>query len=292
VISWDHVEGAEAYLVSVAVDEALQSIVFRRRTTESSLALDGALSPGLYYVSVSAEESDQVSPPSAPRTLIVANPEPISLVAPAQGAVLPAGAPSVDVSWRDPNGLGRYVVELSSDDSFTDILTKADAVGTRGSLAVPKGASGTLDWRVSRVDDKGARLLVSPVSSVFMPRLLESPVQVGPRDGEAVDVFVKDSIEFAWEAEEGANGYRVSLYRMLSGNSVKVKEWRTSDTSIKLKDLSKLTVGDFSWELTAFDERDGIVRGSSEPAKAYFRIVQSKEVEAPVIELPKIIFVK
>jgi hypothetical protein len=292
VISWNHVEGADAYIVKVALDEAIRNVVLQRRSTTSSITLSGELSPGLYYVTVSAEEADRVSPPSAPRALVVANPEPIGLVAPSRGAVLPAGASTVDASWRDPNGLGRYRVEFAPDEAFTAVIAKTDAVGTRCAAELPRGATGSLYWRVARVNDKGDRVLISPVSSLWRPRLMEEPAQLGPRDGAAIDVFYQAGIDFEWRAVPGASHYLVRLNRMLSGNPVSLREWKVTAAALSLKDLSMLAEGNFAWDVTAFDERDGLVHGSSGTSRAYFRIVQSRPVEAPVIELPRIIFVK
>jgi hypothetical protein len=292
VISWDIIEGADAYLVTVAHDEPLTRIVYQRRSIASSAKLDARLDPGQYWVAVSAEANGMVSPPSAPRSLIVANPEPITLVSPSVGAALPAGTVLADASWRDPNGLGRYVVELAPDKGFSAVVANTEVVGTRGILAIPNGSSGTLYWRVVRIDDNGESLLVSAASNIWLPWLMESPIQHKPRDGEGVDVFYSSTIDFSWEGVSSANYYLLKLNRMLSGNPVLLREWTTTETSLSLSDLSMLAEGNYAWDIIAYDKREETIFGSSELSRAYFKIVQSKEVEAPVIELPKRIYVK
>ncbi len=291
-ISWDPVEGADAYSVDVARDAAIKDIVLTRRASANTVRLDGELAPGLYYIAVSVEEADRVSPPSAPRELVITDPEPISLLSPEPGAILPAEAVSFDPLWRDPNGLGRYIIEITAEEDFASVLSKTEAIGIKGTAALPEGVHGWLYWRVARVTDKGSPVLLSPVSRVWKPRLMNKPEIVLPKDNEVIDVFYSDVIDFLWDPVEGASHYLLKLNKMLSSYPIPIREWKVTAAKYSLNDFSVLSEGRFVWDITALSEKDGAIHGSSVKARAYFQIIQSQAVEAPVISVPKVIFVE
>ena len=166
VLSWTGVPGAAEYLVSVASDPALGSLVFKYQNQDdpngppnvaaTSAAITAALAPGSYYwgvVPIDAEGNRGVATPV----------QPFSWVWPS--ATVPtvtdlSSAPEVydpRLSWNPVPGAARYEVEVNSSVDFAP-GSKVCCNGTMIATSVSPTTvllDNTYYWRVRAIDPDG-----------------------------------------------------------------------------------------------------------------------------------------
>jgi|GEM_PF-6865347 hypothetical protein len=280
-LSWDPVEGADSYRVAIARDEGLHEVVARSESGGNSTAIAADLPEGKYYVAVRATAGGREGPPSPPRLLVVTKPYAIKPVSPARGADLAPEERELDFSWRDPNGLKRYKVELSADADFSSVSWSAEAPRTQTRIRVPEYVAGELHWRVIALDEGGGTLLSSAPSSFNLPALLPSPVAISPRDGETIDAFERPGFAFAWKPSAGATEYRLSLFRATASAMIGLRDWRVSGTSVAVESMEFLAPDAYAWQLTAIRKGgtgEPEVSGRSATVVSYFTITQSSPV--------------
>ena len=136
-------EGADSYHVAIARDQGLGNVVAGAESKGNSATIAAELPEGKYYVAVRAAAGGREGPPStpAPPLFFVTKPYAIMPLAPARGADLAPEERELDFSWRDPNGLKRYKVELSADADFSSVSWSADTPRTQTRIRVPPSTS-------------------------------------------------------------------------------------------------------------------------------------------------------
>jgi hypothetical protein len=294
-LSWDQTEGADSYRLQVAKDRDFREVVYAAEPRSNAASISAKLDEGRYYARILPVTAGKEGEASEPRVIEIAAPSPIALVEPAAGAAVAPKAGSIHFAWSDPNGSARYRLELASDPGFASIVGTATASAQRASIKIPEGISGRLAWRVSALDSKGSVALASETSSFSVSAALSPPKLLSPAEGEAIDAFRARSFSFAWRAAPGATEYRLSLYRTTGGAMTQIREWRTDETSIEVGSLDFLAVDAYAWKLVAIGKATGDAAGAereSPPATGYFRVVQSSQVAAPQLKLPKVIYVR
>jgi len=279
-LAWKSVEGADSYHVEIARDKDLSEVVAETRSTGSSTSMAAELAEGRYYVGVRASVKGKEGPPSEPRVLVVVKPYAIRLLTPEPGSDLDPERRDLGFTWRDPNGLGRYKLELSSDPDFSSLAGTAESSTPRASIRVSDETAGELYWRVSALGSKGGSGAVSETASFRLPALLPSPLAISPAEGETIDAFLRSGFAFAWRPSAGATEYRLVLLRATAGALIEVRDWTVQSSSVAVDDMSFLAPDAYAWRLTAVARRGEDVVGRSSTATRYFRIIQSTQVEA------------
>ena len=287
--SWLSVENADYY--DVKVQDSSGGTVVKKQVQGLTTMLP--LEEGTYTMQVQAvsqSAKDEASSSSTFRysdishvTFFVRRPQNVSLSLPEndtniQG--LSALRVPVSFSWHS---------QKDSSSSYTLLLEKRLSDGTRKevlrktltttSTSVSRLTEGTYIWKILASSKDGIPLdssertfTVLPVGSLAQP-VLSSPASnfvIGPS-------YLRQyrTITFSWRAVSGANSYNFVLYKKSKDGSLAAiyESKKQGETSLTLKDLSILDVGDFVWSVTAFSyASDGYEEMSSRATTRTFSI--------------------
>ena len=286
VITWREVSGADYYNVRVynQKDElvAQNPAVKGTRTTF-------ALPPASYTCRIQAVAAE--SELSAQRTgganslaFSVREPTPVIQNSPAANTRLDgltALRKPVTFSWqsgRDKAASYEFVLSKKQADG-TSRLVERISTGTRLAASVERLTAGTYTWQVLASTSAGFPLdsAVREFTVETVPELPRAKL-LAPANRLVMDsLYLRKNrtIVFSWQAVEDATEYHFALYRKASGKSLVpvMSEHGLKGTSVRLKDLSLLDVGDFVWNVTAYRyAKDGYEEQHSRAATNEFRI--------------------
>jgi len=200
------------------------------------------------------------------------------------------GSSNVLFTWDRIDIGGRFKFQISINKNFSPVYR--EAVIEAYSYLLKDIKPGQYYWRISLLDGEGGTLLLSKPYIFFMRDRLSIPDILTPVEGSVVNMKNKNSLDFDWKGQEGANMYEVKLYQS-TGKSDPLLAMKTRKTGLKISDLKLLDRGKFYWTLQAFerDESGKIIR-KSEPVKSTFRIDLGEPLEKPKIISPEIHFIK
>jgi len=178
----------------------------------------------------------------------------------------------INFSWSKAEIEGTYLLQVARDRAFKTVSKEASFEDL--SAEIPVMPEGTHFWRVTLVDDKGTKLMTSPVHLFELLSILDPPGIIGPLPGSSIEMLKKDTLDFFWKPVKGANLYRIGLYQVRGGIQYSVATLETRNTSYKFSDLTKLDVGKFVWTLQAMDidPATNRMRRESDEIKTMFEI--------------------
>lgn len=278
--SWQDVDGADSYHAIVSRDTAGKDVVATVETTSHSLRLDKDLDPGTYFVRVSAVSGTIRSEPSAALPIKVVDPFPLRALVPADQSTLDPGARPFAFRWSDPNNGNKYRLVFTRQ-AMTDPFLNIESLVAQSQVTFPQDISGDISWKVELMDQNNSVIASSNPVSFYLPRLFADPQPIQPINGDAIDVFVSDTIVLRWQPISGAAGYLVSLYRMTGGLKTAIQSWSTDQTSITIDDFTALSTDPYAWDLSAFSYSGKQLTGQSRTIMSFFRIIQSEPVRLP-----------
>lgn len=270
---------------------------FERTATSSSMG-NISLEPGIYWWRVGVLDESGVSVSFAmPRMLTVLSdpvpPERIVTQSPADGASI-AGltalrSPLVFTWGGSPDSDGKYTFVLSkvSGDGSPKLVSRIS--GTRTSASVARLGEGSYVWKIEAASSDGVPL-DSEDSHFVVGKIpdLERPVLTLPESGFVIgSAYLKSNrrIEFSWRDVSGATSYSFALYKIEAGGARKrvYSEESVRTSSVTIKDLSILDVGNFEWSVTPYSyAKDGYLEQKGPAASSTFRIdfASPTEIEA------------
>ncbi|HSV95504.1 MAG TPA: FecR domain-containing protein [Spirochaetota bacterium] len=282
--------------VEIARDRAFAQIVHTGDARGNVMRFARAFEPGAYYWrAVGIIDEKTSTPPSASRGFRVVETGDITLVGPAEGAIVAPEAPaenaSVDFAWRRSGIAGRYRLQVARDASFAAGYRERTIDGTV--VTLDDIEPGDYAWRVLLLDDEGNELMRSAPRLLGVRRPLPRPEVLSPADGNIVDMRDSDALNFRWRPVKDATQYRIGLYHVKKGihNNILTKE--TRDTAIAMTELERLDVGDFYWTLQALEVSGGrtVARRSPE-VRSRFSITLGGAARKPEIQSPRKIYVE
>ena len=282
--TWTAVNGADSY--NVRVYDADENLVAKNtvRGTSARFALTG----GKYILRVQALSSQTGDSPArtgenANRSFTVRAPAAVQLSLPAADAKidgLKALREATVFSW---------VTGEDSAPSYEFVLSKQNADGsyrvverrtvTQQTVSVSRLTEGTYSWKINAstaqgyaIDSSVRTFTVGAVPALASPRL-QSPSN-NTLMGAA---YFKSnrSISFSWRGVSGATSYTFVLYQRASNGSLTAirTERNIRGTSFEFTDLTKLDVGTFVWQVTAYAyAADGYEEQRSVASSATFKI--------------------
>ncbi len=288
IASWAPVEGAEAYEIRVSPEESGSPVQYGAIVNASYASLKNSVSAGAWFVSVRSKAGSLTSDWSNPARYEILSPQPLSISAPGNGAVVDVSSGKVPLSWIDRNDGNRYRVTVSRSADLANPLAEIGPYRPACQFTLPKGERGGLYyWKVVLLDAAGEIVSESPVSSFRIREPIPAPEQISPINGNQLDINALSALTLEWKPVAGASFYTARLYRMTAGIPQAIGSWKTVDARVTITDFTKLALDAFSWEVVAGKTEDDGSETTSAPAKAYFRIVQTRVLSAPSIKIMK-----
>lgn len=149
----------------------------------------------------------------------------------------------------------------------------------KSSISLNRLTEGSYRWTVKASTFDGVPLDAEMRSFVITPvAKLPAPVLVEPENNFVVGpVYLRKHrfIQFDWNPVPGATDYTFTLYQKKSdGSMVRVYSEKTGkSTEVKFKELSKLDIGTFEWNVTAYAyAKDGYEEQTGNLAEGKFKI--------------------
>lgn len=146
-------------------------------------------------------------------------------------------------------------------------------------ISVQKLAPGKYQWTVEAAGFNGINLSAENPSYFTVTEIphLSLPVLVSPENNFVIgaDYLKRNrSIIFRWNEVEGATDYVFALYQKTeNGGLKKIAEKRTKENSFKFRNLRKLDIASFEWQVTAYlYGKDNVEERNSETAGSLFTI--------------------
>lgn len=180
-------------------------------------------------------------------------------------------------SQKDAASSYRFELRKQQKDGSARVVETQSGKQTRASY--DRLTEGTYIWKVYAstadgipLDSAERTLTIEPVP------LLTAPTLTAPKQNVVMDgayLRTHRTIDFAWNAVNGATAYTFTLSKRNKNGTVKVvmTEKNTTRTSYTLTDLSVLDVGDFVWTVTAASyARDGYEEQRGRVATGTFKI--------------------
>ena len=195
-------------------------------------------------------------------------------------AGLTAVRKQTEFSWRygDPVSSSKFTLKKMQPDGTYRIFETVE--NPKSSVRFERLPAGFYKWTVSALSMDG-RPLDAEETRFFEVRpipVLEKPELVSPIEKTVMNgAYFKRNryIEFSWKPVEFATDYAFVLYHKNSDGSLHnvYEQKETKRSSVKLKNLGKLDVGDFEWHVTAFSHADdGFEEQKSRESIGTFRI--------------------
>ncbi len=204
------------------------------------------------------------------------------LLKPANGVRIeyPDGG-NLDFSWRPPlpvNGKSRLL--LSQGAGFSEILQEVVVSGSGATIQIPK--PGEYFWKLvwEKYESSVQRF------TLFQP--IGSPKILFPPSGSEIDMTTRNELLLEWTQIREVSGYKVRLLDITGLREREVFSTTTEATSLRFKDLTKLSQGRFRLEVKAFARSiDGMV-AESKPERSDFLITLKSGLSTKILTPEKI----
>ncbi|AFG36575.1 FecR domain-containing protein [Spirochaeta africana] len=237
---------------------------------------DGAYRAVIQGFALASEESTRVIGYRAEFPFTSHRLSPVELQQPADGQRidgLTALRSGVRLSWDAADVPDELSIELLHNGEPVPV----DASPRRSAATVGRLRPGRYVWRAAAelqgfdLSSRGSRSFI--VDQV--PPMREPQLQTPQPDSEfgPQELAGRDSIRFRWESLDAANRYIIGVYRADSGEAV-VPPQVLEEAAFELDDLSRLSRGEFRWEVQGqYRADDGYLEQDGLPAEGHFRIV-------------------
>lgn len=284
-LSWSAVGGADYYAVRVLNSD---DDIVAQDLSVAGERVSFVLPEDRYTVRVQsvADAAGDAAPRLSSVTTVgfsVRAPRSVQQIAPADGshiAGLTALRTPTVFSWgSQERGVGNYRFELWRQQDNGAARLVETVSGNRTSASFNRLTAGTYLWKVSAstadgipLDSAERRVIVDAIPLLPAPALTE-PAQNLVMDGAYLRAH--RTITCRWLAVAGATAYTFTLSKRNANGSLTVilTERNTSRTSVTIRDLSVLDVGDFVWTVTAASyARDGYEEQRGRTATGAFKI--------------------
>ncbi|WP_158859277.1 LamG-like jellyroll fold domain-containing protein, partial [Lunatibacter salilacus] len=252
-LSWQSVSGAENYHVQVSTNDTFTNIVFQQSgISGTSVNASGLNFQTAYFWRVSAQNSAGQSPWSQVRTFTTQNqpvvvPAAPTLSAPANNATNITLTPAL--SWQSVSGAENYHVQVSTNDTFTNIVFQQSGISGTSVNASGLNFQTAYFWRVSAQNSAGQ----SPWSQVRTFTTQNQPVVVPAAPtlsapaNNATNISLTPAL--SWQSVSGAESYQVQVSTNDTFTNIVFQETGISGTSVNASGLSFQTA--YFWRVSA-----------------------------------------
>ena len=289
-LKWKEVSGASYYNVRIYNQE--QELISSKQEIRDTKA-SFILKPEKYSVELQAvAEQNDISTmrqsPYSQAEFAVRKPEPVILLSPASSSTI-SGLTALRIptsfTWKNGKDIpSEYELVLKKRTNNGSYKVIERRTTDKQSISFHRLTPGSYSYQVLASTAQGIPLNSGEKSfTVTDVPPLATPVGLSPRDNFTMNgeyLRKKRNIVFEWKPVEGANSYNFVLYKKDQDGSLKAiySEKKIKSNRARLKDLSVLDLGSFSWQVTAYSyAKDGYLEQSSKTLKQSFKI----DFEAP-----------
>jgi hypothetical protein len=290
-------EGSENQEFILSSDPFFREILLRRNTNQDFIVLP--LFDGNYYWKIKSPQSESLT-----KRLKIKALEDIVSISPIENEEVTLDkAELVPFSWKSSELATDYKLILSKDPqkniSFLEKSSNRNGLSLDlqggvyywkviGNGSLP-GSSTSSEWKKFQVvileptKDTNVRIEdtlnddIKENAIVKSKLALSKPTAIYPLS--VVDMANKNRLVFRWKKVEAAQKYEF-IFRQGSTVGKELLRKSVNTNQFVLNDLTILDVGNFSWEVKALSQTGESISSGSNP----FKIILSKELDAPVIE--------
>lgn len=235
-LAWPAVDGAREYRVQVSATPDFASLLVDQAYPEAKAVLP-ALGNGDYAVRVRAIDASGLEGRDAvARISVQGTPEPPYAIAPVAGST--TGNPQPAFRWSGVPDAGDYIVEVATDDRFSNLIATASEL--RGTEFRPDAplAPGRYYWRVASRDRSGR---VGPYGDAipFAYQPLPEVNDIGDTRGD------HGAVTFRWQEGNASQRYRFQLSRTADFAAPKI------DQVVEEPQISVPRLGGGTWYVRA-----------------------------------------
>lgn len=284
-LSWRMDEEFVTYNVVVSANKNLTSPVISRETIENYISLSQdelkKLKDGEYFWAVTQTDSEgNVSPRSEVYSFYAATGEieQRTVFPPDNYKIWQPLLGDIRFTWKSNLNLTQYF-QVASDKDFTDIKFEAESTGS--SYYGTHLDYGEYYWRIT-TKDENFKMSTSAKKLSVVDELYAPAVEFPSASKKAV-VRPEEPCLFSWKDSEGADYYRIRLYRSGSSEVIYDENFIT-DTTVEV-DVKDFEEGRYRWEIQAFtSETELTSRRSSQLAGTDFTL---RKIRPIVLASPK-----
>lgn len=280
LLSWKEVPDAEYY--SVKICNAKGEVVKQKKSVRDTSA-QFVLDDGSYTCFVQAIASETRMSVANERSFSVRAPSSILAQSPAGGtriSGLTALRNPVIFTWipgKDKANGYKFILSKVQRDGSSKVVNTVET--SKNTVSLNRLTEGTYYWKVAAstmtgipIDSKTLSFTVGTTPALEVP-VLETPARNFVIDG----TYLKKNraLEFSWKEVTGATSYTFVLYKRepSGGRKVVYSEKNTKASSVRIKNLSILDVGNFEWTVTPYSyAKDGYLEQRGESASREFKI--------------------
>ncbi|MDX9801666.1 MAG: FecR domain-containing protein [Spirochaetia bacterium] len=288
-INWDKVAGADSYSAEIINESTGKTVIAKTETPDNSIIFTKTkeLSEGIHTVKLKAvkkaagkwgiSQSGETELRFMISDVIVYDP-PV-LLSPSDKKIVNMEEVlngNLVFSWQHRPILSRYEISISDSYNFDRNLSIFSAAGTGFRLTEIK--PGKYFWKVKGYDENNHDSPLSKVNSLIVEALkpLLQPVILSPGNGENINMDNKDSLILKWKESPEAEYYSYKFHQEGVTGKVLASADNFKGTEITFKDLDKLDIGSFRFEVQAWKELPGNEKRKSLVSSSSFKISLSQ----------------
>ena len=300
-LSWTPSESINEYFVELATNSAFTSNFKIIPVATNSIKLNNLTENTYYWRVVTKPSTEGITPIKSKTSSFTVSSKvetkTFELTSPADNAKLPLKASKnfVLFTWKSTNISKKFRIQISTKSDFKDLIVNEVTNEKIYNSAFTK--EGIYFWRVAELQGESQGSF-APVRKFILSKEVEQtpeekkieqtkledtikkevdrndsesisnliPEKISPRSGK-IDISKQKQIRFHWDKVKYASYYIVKIMDSGKKANTLITE-KTTETFFILRNFSKLSEGNFQWDVTPFDKKNK----SGKTAKGKFTI--------------------
>lgn len=290
LFNWEDKSYFKKYMFQVSSDGSFNRLIYNRTLEDNFIKEKMNTKIGKkYFWRIKGKTSSGVeSDFSKTYSFFIKAYEKLNLLYPKDNTTLyPQLNQNIQFSWQKTNQNGIFLVEISTDKGFRNIIQSNKTTNVLVWLRVKD--LGSYYWRVTQfVED--IELSQSRIHKFKIAKFLELPSPIYPIKGEKVELKKTKTLVFDWKKQDRVLYYTIELYDREKQKLV--YKLRSKNPKAILRNYDNIQTGEYFWKLSAV-YKGGKGNVVSEPVKSNFKlIVPEEKFKIPEVYTPKKIYVE
>ncbi len=227
---------------------------------------------GVYHWRVRACAGDKKSPDSEGGNFTVEDSvKPVTVYPGKNGRLLMQGN-SLSFSWRDGNRAGRYLLEVSGTEDFSEIIVSEKTTSEK--TVIKNLKPGEYYWRVTALGENDTAIAASMISGFTLSSVSSPPVIKSPALNSSVNKAAQRRINFIWSSSKGSTHYRIEIYFITPEGRSSIHSSVVPGNSFSYGMLSDMKERDYLWEISGGTIERGEFVSATETSHGSFRVIK------------------
>lgn len=288
-IRWDKVFGADSYSIEIINQSTGKTVLPVTQTSDNTFSFTRTkeLSEGIHNVKLKAvkKSSEKWGISQSGETVLsfritdVIVYDPPVLVSPPDKKIADMEGilnGNLVFEWQHKPMLRRYEISISDSINFDRNLSIYSAEGSGFRLTEIK--PGKYFWKVKGYDEKGHDSPPSKVNTLTVEPIkpLLQPAIISPGNGENINMDNRNTLLLQWKGSPDTEYYSYKLIQNEGAERVLASDEKFRGTEIIFRDLDKLDIGKFRFEVQALKDLPGNEKRKSPTASSSFSISLSQ----------------